>query len=348
MLEKAGIGKSARQVSFEGMDRPVLPGTPEFVKALDAAHAMDGEVMLAYAMNGADLPLLNGYPVRLVVPGHYGTYWIKHLADITVLDKEFDGYWMQKAYRIPDNDCACTPVGKAPEKTRPIGRYNVRSFITSLADGARLPLGQAQRVRGIAFDGGRGIREVQFSADGGKTWRAAQLGQDLGRYSFREWQADFRPERAGAYELKARATNMAGETQPLEALWNPPATCATWSKPCASPPPEEPVMNRHLLALAGALAMLSPAHALDIQLPAETATLHPGASPGAQSAAQCLMCHSVDYLSTQPPMPLGFWEAEVKKMVAVYGAPIAPDQAQLIIQYLNQAYPAPAAPAAAK
>ena len=147
MLEKAGIGKAARQVSFEGMDRPVLPGTPEFVKALDAAHAMDGEVMLAYAMNGADLPLLNGYPVRLVVPGHYGTYWVKHLADITVLDKEFDGYWMQKAYRIPDNDCACTPMGKAPEKTRPIGRYNVRSFITSLADGARVSLGQAQRAR---------------------------------------------------------------------------------------------------------------------------------------------------------------------------------------------------------
>ena len=94
----------------------------------------------------------------------------------------------------------------------------MRSFITSLADGARVSLGQAQRVRGIAFDGGRGIREVQFSADGGKTRRAAQLGQDLGRYSFREWQADFRPERAGAYELKARATNMAGETQPLEAL----------------------------------------------------------------------------------------------------------------------------------
>ena len=71
-------------------------------------------------------------------------------------------------------------------------------------------------------------------------------------------------------------------------------------------------MNRHL-ALAGALAMLSPAHALDIQLPAETATLHPGASPGAQSAAQCLMCHSVDYLSTQPPMPLGFWEPRSRR-----------------------------------
>ncbi|MDH2052828.1 molybdopterin-dependent oxidoreductase [Achromobacter marplatensis] len=221
ILEKAGLQAGARQITFEGLDRPVLPGTPEFVKALDAAHAMDGEVMLAYAMNGTDLPLLNGYPVRLVVPGYYGTYWVKHLADIQVLNTEFDGFWMQKAYRIPDNDCACSPVGKAPEKTRPIGRYNVRSFITGLADGARVTKGQRVPVRGIAFDGGRGIRDVQFSADGGKTWRTASLGEDLGRYSFREWHADFTPEQAGVYVLKVRATNTAGETQPLDPLWNP-------------------------------------------------------------------------------------------------------------------------------
>lgn len=221
ILEKAGLQAGARQITFEGLDRPVLPGTPEFVKALDAAHAMDGEVMLAYAMNGTDLPLLNGYPVRLVVPGYYGTYWVKHLADIQVLNTEFDGFWMQKAYRIPDNDCACSPVGKAPEKTRPIGRYNVRSFITGPADGARVTKGQRVPVRGIAFDGGRGIRDVQFSADGGKTWRAASLGEDLGRYSFREWHADFTPEQAGVYVLKVRATNTAGETQPLDPLWNP-------------------------------------------------------------------------------------------------------------------------------
>lgn len=221
ILEKAGMQAGARQITFEGLDRPVLPGTPEFVKALDAAHALDGEVMLAYAMNGADLPMLNGYPVRLVVPGYYGTYWVKHLADIKVLNTEFDGFWMQKAYRIPDNDCACTPVGKAPEKTRPIGRHNVRSFITSLTDGSRVAKGQRVPVRGIAFDGGRGIRDVQFSADGGKTWRTASLGEDLGRYSFREWQADFTPEQTGAYVLKVRATNTAGETQPLDPLWNP-------------------------------------------------------------------------------------------------------------------------------
>ncbi len=98
------------------------------------------------------------------------------------------------------------------------------------------------------------------------------------------------------------------------------------------------------LALAAAFAC-APATALDIQLPTETATLHPGTGPGAQSAALCLMCHSVDYLSSQPPMPLGFWDAEVKKMVGTYGAPIPAEQVPLIVQYLNQAYPPPAASA---
>ena len=101
------------------------------------------------------------------------------------------------------------------------------------------------------------------------------------------------------------------------------------------------------LALAAAW-VAAPAAALDIQLPPETATLHPGTGPGAQSAALCLMCHSVDYLSSQPPMPLGFWDAEVKKMVGTYGAPIPAEQVPLIVQYLNQAYPPPQPAASAK
>ncbi|WP_241144787.1 sulfite:cytochrome C oxidoreductase subunit B, partial [Achromobacter xylosoxidans] len=79
-------------------------------------------------------------------------------------------------------------------------------------------------------------------------------------------------------------------------------------------------LARLILALAAASACV-PALALDIQLPQETATLRPGASPGAQGATLCLMCHSVDYISSQPPMPPGFWDAEVKKMVGTYGAP---------------------------
>lgn len=97
----------------------------------------------------------------------------------------------------------------------------------------------------------------------------------------------------------------------------------------------------HLLrAVPLVLALASGgAHALEITLPPETATLRPEAAPGAQSAVQCFMCHSVDYISTQPAMPLGFWDAEVKKMVGTFGAPIAADQIPLIVQYLNEAYP---------
>ncbi|VVE19461.1 Protein-methionine-sulfoxide reductase catalytic subunit MsrP [Pandoraea eparura] len=221
ILERAGVSASAKQVTFEGLDRPVIPTTPEFVKALDLDHAMDGEVMIAFAMNGKDLPMLNGFPVRLVVPGYYGTYWVKHLADINVIDKVFDGFWMATAYRIPDNDCNCVTPGKAPEKTKPIERFTVRSFVTSLADGQHVAAGKALRVRGIAFDGGEGIRDVQFSADGGQTWQAAQLGHELSKYSFREWTASFTPPQPGEYALQVRATNRAGVSQPLQSLWNP-------------------------------------------------------------------------------------------------------------------------------
>ncbi|MBN9052228.1 MAG: molybdopterin-dependent oxidoreductase, partial [Rhizobiales bacterium] len=86
VLEAAGVQDDAVQASFGGLDGPVLPETPDFVKALSVSHATDGDVMLAYEMNGEELPWLNGYPLRLVVPGHYGTYWVKHLNEINVLD----------------------------------------------------------------------------------------------------------------------------------------------------------------------------------------------------------------------------------------------------------------------
>jgi DMSO/TMAO reductase YedYZ molybdopterin-dependent catalytic subunit len=220
VLEKAGLAAGAKQVTFDGLDKPVLPGTPDFVKALDIDHALDGEVMLAYAMNGEDLPMLNGYPLRLVVPGYFGTYWVKHVSDIAVVDSVFNGFWMNPAYRIPDNPSHSVPPGEAPKKTTPITRFAVRSFITSVGDGATIPAGRETVVRGIAFDGGQGITEVQFSADGGRTWRGTELGRDLGRYSFREWKTALTP-RAGSLELMARAFNRGGESQPLDALWNP-------------------------------------------------------------------------------------------------------------------------------
>jgi sulfite dehydrogenase (cytochrome) subunit A len=210
---------SARQVTFDGLDVGVLGGG-DFVKSLDIHHAMDGEVMIAYEMNGADLPMLNGYPVRLVAPGYYGTYWVKHLSDIQIIDEVYEGFWMKPAYRIPDNDCACVDPGTAPVAMRPIGRFNVRSFITSVQDGARLQAGRETVLRGIAFDGGQGIREVACSVDGGQTWRGARLGPELGRYSFREFTFGFTPAK-GNLDVRARAWNRSGQSQPMEALWQP-------------------------------------------------------------------------------------------------------------------------------
>jgi sulfite dehydrogenase len=220
VLDLAGVQKDAKQVTFNGLDTPVVDKTPDFVKALDIDVARNGEVMIAYSMNGQDLPFLNGYPVRLVVPGYYGTYWMKHLSEINVIDTVYDGYWMKTAYRIPDNDCNCTEPGTPPKSTIPIGRFTVRSFITSVLDGATVKAGQQTVLRGIAFDGGTGIKSVAVSTDGGKSWSDAKLGQDLGKYSFREWTLPVTLT-AGPHALMARATGNGGKTQPMQPLWDP-------------------------------------------------------------------------------------------------------------------------------
>ena len=219
VLDMAGVQAGARQVTFNGKDGPVSDKTPDFVKALDIDHARDGEVMLAYGMNGEELPFLNGFPLRLVVPGYYGTYWVKHLNDITVIDSVFEGYWMKSAYRIPDTLNNAVEPGTVPKATIPINRLTIRSFITNVADGAKLKAGRT-RLRGIAFDSGKGIKEVAVSTDGGKSWTPAKLGKDLGRYAFREWKLTVKLA-AGVHDLKVRATNNAGDTQPMDPLWNP-------------------------------------------------------------------------------------------------------------------------------
>lgn len=221
LLQKAGVSAGARQVLFNGLDKPVNEATPDYVKALELEHALDGEVLVAYEMNGEDLPMLNGYPIRLVVPGYYGTYWVKHLNEITVVDESHKGFWMGTAYRIPDTAGACIEPGTTAKATLPISRLNVRSFITNVPEGSAFRAGKQERLKGIAFDGGAGIREVLVSADGGQSWRAAVLGADLGRFSFREWHLPLTLTRTGQTELLVKATNRVGESQPVEPLWNP-------------------------------------------------------------------------------------------------------------------------------
>jgi sulfite dehydrogenase (cytochrome) subunit A len=219
ILARAGLQSTAKQVQFRGLDRPVLPETPAFKKALDVDVARGDDVIVAYLMNGQPMPLLNGFPVRLVVPGWYATYWVKALAEITVLDHTDDNFWMKTAYRIPDTPAANIAPGTTGFPTIPINKMNVRSFVTNIADAATIGAGLIS-LRGIAFDGGNGIRRVEISIDGGGTWRNATLEEDYGKYSFRRWNAHW-DAKPGAYDVAVRASSNDGATQDATPIWNP-------------------------------------------------------------------------------------------------------------------------------
>jgi len=221
VLDRAGVKAGAVQVRFNGMDEPVVSDGPDFMKSLDIDHARDGEVMIAYGMNGEQLPLLNGFPLRLVVPGWYATYWVKMLDDIEVLDRPDDNFWTKTAYTIPDTPHADMKPGETGVRMVPINRMVPRSFITNIKSGETVQAGAPALVRGIAFGGDTGVGRVDLSIDNGKTWQASQLSKDEGKYSFRQWEARLTLPAKSNYTLMVRCTNSDGVAQPAQSNWNP-------------------------------------------------------------------------------------------------------------------------------
>ena len=219
VLDRAGIKPGAQRVRFGGLDEPVVSNGPKFLKSLDLDHARDGEVMLAYGMNGTQLPLLNGFPLRLIVPGWYSTYWVKMLNAIEVLDGPDENFWMKTAYTIPDTPGADMKPGATGVKMVPINRMVPRSFVTNVVDGAPVKAG-AVPLRGIALGGAAGVRMVELSADGGGSWKPAELGPDEGKYSFRAWTASLDLP-AGEAAVAVRCTDANGLAQPARPNWNP-------------------------------------------------------------------------------------------------------------------------------
>jgi DMSO/TMAO reductase YedYZ molybdopterin-dependent catalytic subunit len=219
LVDYAGVRAGAVQVRFGGLETGVIPATPNFKKSLAVDHARDGEVMVAYLMNDQPLPLLNGYPVRLVVPGWYATYWVKMLNDIEVLNAPDDNFWTAKAYLIPDTPLANVRPGQTGFKLIPINGMLPRSFITSLQDGATIPRGRLA-VRGIAFGGLHGLQKVLLSADKGRSWSEAGLGDDYGKYSFRQWRTTLSLPVPGRRTLMVRAVDTTGQMQPATPNWN--------------------------------------------------------------------------------------------------------------------------------
>jgi DMSO/TMAO reductase YedYZ molybdopterin-dependent catalytic subunit len=220
VLDRAGVKAGAVAVRFNGLDEPVVDGAPDFMKSLDIDHARDGEVMIAFAMNGEQLPLLNGFPLRLIVPGWYSTYWVKMLNDIEVLNAPDENYWMKTAYLIPDTPHASVKPGDSGFKAVPINRMVPRSFFTNVTDATNVKPRDAVSVRGIAFGGDCGVAQVEVSTDDGHNWQKTDLGRDEGTYSFRQWSTQVTAPQSGSLALLVRCSNTKQEVQPAESNWN--------------------------------------------------------------------------------------------------------------------------------
>jgi DMSO/TMAO reductase YedYZ molybdopterin-dependent catalytic subunit len=222
VLKLVGLRPDALEVRFHGTDHGPLDDTPIFRKSLPIARAMDPNTLIAWEMNGAPLPLANGFPARIVVPGWAATYWMKHVADIEITSKADDGFWMQKAYRVPRSlfPAAAPFASQDTAQTSPVTDLVVNTLLTDPVEGARVHMGGFE-VRGIAWDGGSGIRQVEVSVDDGKTWQAATLGKDPGPYAFRTWRHPIARVQRGEVALRVRATANSGAVQPEQLVFNP-------------------------------------------------------------------------------------------------------------------------------
>ena len=221
VLDKAGLKKETIEIAMNGADGPVIDKTPDFVKSIPVEIATAENTLIAYEMNGQPLPHFNGFPARVIIPGWTGTYWVKHVISLNALTKPFDGFWMKSAYRIPNGKFPIVAqfVSQTTVVNTPITEMVVNSLITSHTDGDKVKEGHIT-VSGVAWDAGYGIRAVEVSTDGGKSWSEATLGKDLGRFAFRPWSCALTAKK-GANSVMVRASNAVGQTQTATLIANP-------------------------------------------------------------------------------------------------------------------------------
>ncbi len=214
ILDRAGMRSGAREVRFRGADGGEVDpkrGRIRFERSLTADQARDSDAILAYAMNGEPLPIQHGFPLRLVVPGWYGVASVKWLTEIEVTDQPFEGHYQTEKYVYYwDRN------GK--ESSEPVTLQRVRALITDPAPGQEAAPGELI-VRGLAWSGAAPIAKVEVSVNGGD-WREARLVGERKRHSWQWWELIATFDRPGEVTLRARATDLAGRTQPERAEWN--------------------------------------------------------------------------------------------------------------------------------
>ena len=217
LLDEAGPLPEAVDVVFTGLDRGVQGGVDQwYERSLSLEDASRPEVLLVYAINGMPLPPQHGFPLRLIVPGWYGMTHVKWLRSITVADREFGGYQQATSYHYR------TREGEGGEPvTRMLPRAlmvppGVPDFMTR----TRFVKPSKHEIEGRAWSGRGAIVKVEFSDDGGASWARARLEAPVSQYGWRRWTSDWDATRLGEYELCVRATDEAGNVQPVDPSWN--------------------------------------------------------------------------------------------------------------------------------
>lgn len=215
LLRDAGPSPAAVDVVFTGADHGFDRGVEQdYQRGLPMAEAMADDVLLAYAMNGAPLPLQHGRPLRLVVPGWYGMAHVKWLRSITVIDHEFDGF-QNVAYRIRQT---------ADEPGEPVTRIEPRALLVPPGHPdfmTRVRILRPGRVSlsGRAWSGWGPVVRVELSTDDGRTWADAELTGEPHRWAWRGFSAPFEAT-PGRHVLRVRAHDSTGRVQRQEPEWN--------------------------------------------------------------------------------------------------------------------------------
>lgn len=215
LLHRAGLKSEAVEVVLEGADvgevrDPRSPGPIAFARSLPLEKARSEDVILAYAMNGEALPVAHGFPLRAIVAGWYGMASIKWLKRILVSDRPFHGFYQTFDYSYWDRSSGVPTL-------RPVTRMQVKAVISRPSRGTILMPNSECEIRGAAWAGENKVAQVEVSTDGGRSWQPARLHSEPERMVWAQWSYRWRvPERPGSVKLLARATDEAGQVQPLE------------------------------------------------------------------------------------------------------------------------------------